>query len=129
MRPRSDSWALLARCRVKSWRLFFRDARKEEEAERRAFQRARVVCLACPVQRECLEWAMSVEAQDEARMAKEDGENVEWLPTPHRLREGMLGGLTPRERVRVADQGWTLTKALLYSEGQLTGPVVEEVSA
>ena len=42
---------------------------------------------------------------------------------------GMFGGLTPRERVRAADQGWTLTEALLYSEGRLFGPVDVEVPA
>ena len=122
----AQAWGFLARCRNTSHERFFRDPRKDEEDERAAFLLARAMCTSCPVQRECLQMAMSVEAADEARIRKEDGPNVEAFPTAHRFRTGMFGGLTPRERVRAADEGWTLTEALLYSEGQLFGVVAEE---
>lgn len=122
----SQAWGFLARCRNTSHERFFRDARKDEEDERAAFLLARAMCGQCVVRRECLSYAMKVEAADEARMRKEDGPNVEAFPTAHRFRTGMFGGLTPRERVRAADEGWTLTEALLYSEGQLFGVVAEE---
>jgi len=122
----AQAWGFLARCRNTSHERFFRDSRKDEEDERAAFLLARAMCGQCVVRRECLSYAMKVEAADEARMRKEDGPNVEAFPTAHRFRTGMFGGLTPRERVRAADEGWTLTEALLYSEGQLFGVVAEE---
>lgn len=48
---------------------------------------ARAICDTCPVQSECLDWAMKVEA--------------DWANT-HRY--GIWGGLSPNERARLARQ-------------------------
>nr|WP_165827536.1 WhiB family transcriptional regulator [Mycolicibacterium sp. GF69] len=71
-------WQLHAKCRGLPTEMFF--ASDGERGERRAAreERAKKVCRSCPVQRECLRYALtSVEA---------------W---------GVWGAMTPRERERV----------------------------
>lgn len=64
-------WAAYAACRDAGPDVFFSDRDRDVEAARR-------VCSGCAVQQDCLEWA-----------------------TEMRIRYGMWGGLTPRERRRM----------------------------
>lgn len=78
-------WRALAACRDVDAEIFFnpdRDVERSEGAdERRHAAQAKEICARCPVQRQCLNWAVVV------------GE-------PH----GIWGGLTPGERARLTGQ-------------------------
>jgi WhiB family redox-sensing transcriptional regulator len=74
-----ESWHLRASCRGPASTLFFPPSvpERREEREAREFD-AKCICLACPVQRECLDFALRVRE-------------------PH----GIWGGLTEAERRRM----------------------------
>lgn len=58
----SDSWQLRALCRGNHAHLFFPPStfeRKEDRERREA--RAKAICSVCPVRRECLEYALSIQ--------------------------------------------------------------------
>jgi len=73
-----ETWHLRASCRGPESALFFPPPLPERREEREAREtKAKEICLACPVQRECLEFALRVRE-------------------PH----GIWGGLTEAERRR-----------------------------
>lgn len=69
-------WRAQAKCRDVSPRVFF-------PTFGQTYDDARAICAACPVQSECLEWAMGLERG--CGLAE---------------RHGMYGGLTPTERYK-----------------------------
>ena len=77
--PPPGDWAIKAACRDAPTELFF--AEKGD-----SYRAAVAVCDACPVQAECLEYALAVERGIE------------------RETYGVWGGLTPRQRVQLARQ-------------------------
>lgn len=119
-------WSSQAACLSRPLARFFPEDRKTEgERESTTFQ-AKTVCFGCAVRAQCLEWAMTVEAGDEARYQAEDGDNVSPLPGGPRYRVGVFGGLDPKERVKAHDEGWTVAEALLKSDLQVLGPTRQE---
>lgn len=86
LRQMSEDWRADAACRQIGGgardrsRVFYPRASSDE-----AYDPARLVCSGCPVRTECLAWAMA------------------WEPVVvGGQREGMLGGLTPGERMQLA---------------------------
>ncbi|GAA3078131.1 WhiB family transcriptional regulator [Streptosporangium carneum] len=76
--PRGKTWQDRAACVGADPEIFYpkvSTARKQEGAERRAYDKAKKVCARCTVRQECGEYAL----------ARDD-------------RYGMWGGLTPRQR-------------------------------
>ncbi len=56
-----ESWHLKASCRGPESTLFFPPSLPERREEREAREiKAKEICIACPVQRECLEFALRV---------------------------------------------------------------------
>lgn len=82
VRSTYDVWQVRAACRGPGARLFFPPAyqeRKDEREERE--RRAKAICAGCAVQRDCLEYAMSI-----------------------RELHGIWGGLTEAERRMILAQ-------------------------
>lgn len=80
----APEWVARAACRGMDPRLF--DVEEDTAAE--AIEDARVTCDTCPVQAECLAWAME----------QEKGKRV-------RDRACVIGGLTPTERAKADREG------------------------
>lgn len=65
----TPTWTARAACRGHDPNLWFREDRNGTYSE------ARIICAACPVRADCLDWAVETNTQ-----------------------HGLFGGLTPRER-------------------------------
>lgn len=75
--PNSPAWAKQAACRGMDLALFFSNAEK-------TIQKAKTICAACPVRKQCLTEGMSAEHAGS--------------------RYGIYGGLTPTERTQLAGE-------------------------
>jgi hypothetical protein len=111
------AWQTRAACSGHRLSKFFPWNRKTEAELLAVTEKAKMVCLRCPVRADCLEWALEMEvAADRRYEAEDEAAGIVSLPVPNRYREGVFGGLDARERVRMLDEGWSLTEALLYTE-------------
>jgi WhiB family redox-sensing transcriptional regulator len=86
-------WAPLAACAGKDSNIWFPESDRASATE--AVQKARRICLLCPVRKECLEWAF---------------ENV------HSTVEGVYGGTTGEEREQALKEGPGYIERLLSEE-------------
>ena len=100
IRTGGDPWWRRAACAGQPWSLFFHEGGSNKSDDTIFADRAKRVCIQCPVRRPCLEDALEAESEQIDTVARNRSapQFNAGRPREKRLAVGVVGGATARER-------------------------------